>query len=372
MAVPERRLRILMVGPSLEILGGQAVQASRLLAGLRECDELRVDFLPVNPQLPGPLRHLQRVKYVRTVVTSVWYLLSLLRTVPRYDLVHAFSASYYSFLLAPLPAMLVSRLFGKPALLNYRSGEASDHLANWPLSRGLLRRFASKVVVPSDYLVRVFAIHGIDAIAISNFVPADVLPYRQRSALVPRLFSNRNLEPLYNVECTLRGFALVQQRVPSASLAIVGDGSERPRLESLARSLGLRNVEFVGRVPPDHMAGFYDRGEIYVNSPNIDNMPSSILEAFACGLPVVTTDAGGIPFIVDDGRNGLMVRVGDSEALAAAVLRLVEEPGLAALLAHQARQECLARYAWPVIRDHWRRCYRYLAQDSGVRADAAS
>jgi glycosyltransferase involved in cell wall biosynthesis len=361
-----------MVGPSLDILGGQAVQAARLLGRLRECEGLQVDFLAVNPRLPGVLRYLQQIKYVRTVVTSIWYLVSLLRAVPRYDLVHAFSASYYSFLLAPLPAMLVSRLYGKPALLNYRSGEASDHLANWPRSRGLLRRFASRVVVPSDYLVKVFASHGIDATAISNFVPIDALPYRRRTVLAPRLFSNRNLEPLYNVECTLRAFALVQQRIPSASLTIVGDGGERARLETLARSLALRNVEFVGRIAPEQMAEFYERAEVYVNSPNIDNMPSSILEAFACGLPVVTTDAGGIPFIVAHGRNGLMVRSGDCEALAAAVLRLLEEQGLAAQLAEQARQDCLTRYAWSAIRDRWQQCYRGLVGGRGVCTDASS
>ena len=84
------RVRVLLVGPSLDILGGQAVQAARLLAHLRDLPGLEVGFLAVNPRLPGPLRLLQRVKYLRTVATSLAYVVSLLREVPRWDVVHAF------------------------------------------------------------------------------------------------------------------------------------------------------------------------------------------------------------------------------------------------------------------------------------------
>jgi hypothetical protein len=140
---PGARIRVCLVGPSLDILGGQAVQAARLLTRLREIPSLDVDFLPVNPRLPGPLRLLQRVKLVRTVVTSVAYVSSLLARLRDYDVVHAFSASYFSYLLAPLPAMAVARLYGRRVVLNYRSGEASDHL----------RR--SRVAVPSMRLADV-------------------------------------------------------------------------------------------------------------------------------------------------------------------------------------------------------------------------
>ncbi|HOK47523.1 MAG TPA: hypothetical protein PLK67_16390, partial [Bryobacteraceae bacterium] len=100
------RLRVLIVAPSLGILGGQAVQAADLYNRLREEPTLEAGFLPVNPALPGPLRALQRVKYLRTLVTWPVYCLSLLLRVPRYDVLHVFSASYLSFVLAPLPAML--------------------------------------------------------------------------------------------------------------------------------------------------------------------------------------------------------------------------------------------------------------------------
>src|SRR5437773_12095019 len=105
-----RPLRVLIVAPSLEILGGQSVQAARLLARLREEPSIDVSFLPVNPKLPGPLRRLQEIKYLRTVLTSLLYCALLLARVHRYEVIHIFSASYFSFLLAPTPAILVAKL----------------------------------------------------------------------------------------------------------------------------------------------------------------------------------------------------------------------------------------------------------------------
>src|SRR5262245_9137321 len=102
-------LRILIVAPSLDILGGQAVQASCILSYLKLEPDLVVGFLPINLRLPGVLRSLQSIKYVRTVVTSLLYVATLVVEVRRYDVVHIFSASYLSFLLAPAPALLIGK-----------------------------------------------------------------------------------------------------------------------------------------------------------------------------------------------------------------------------------------------------------------------
>lgn len=353
-------LRVCLVGPSLDILGGQAIILNRLRQRLATVPDLEVSFLPVNPRLPGALSALQRVKYLRTVVTSVAYAWSLLRTMRHVDVVHAFSASYWSFLLAPVPAMIIGRLFGRTVVLNYRSGEADDHLANWRSAVPLMR-LAHAIVVPSGYLVDVFARHGLRAHAIVNFVEVDRLAFRPRDVLAPRFFSNRNLEPLYNVACTIRAFARIQREVPQAELVVAGDGSQRGELERLVTSLGLRGVTFLGRVSPQQMPALYDAADVYLNSPDIDNMPNSVIEAFAAGLPVVTSDAGGIPYIVRHGENGLMVPRGDDAAMAREALRLLHEPGLAARLSAQARQECLDRYTWPRVRDAWVTLYERAA-----------
>ena len=180
-----RKLRVLVVGPSLDILGGQAVQAERLMKRLQEEPALEIGFLPINPRLPGVLRKLQAIKYVRTIVTSIWYVASLLARVRKFDVIHIFSASYFSFVLAPTPAILIAKLYGKRILLNYHSGEATDHFERWPSAIKTLR-LAHEIAVPSEYLVRVFAHFGLATRAIYNTIETGVFHFRARPQLRPR------------------------------------------------------------------------------------------------------------------------------------------------------------------------------------------
>lgn len=366
----ERPIRVCLVGPSLDILGGQAVQLDRLRRRLSHEPGLVVDFIPVNPRLPGILGRMQRVKYLRTVVTSIAYLMRLLVAVPRYDVIHAFSASYWSYLLAPLPALLVGRLYGKRVLLNYRSGEAPDHLSRWPLSR-LTMRLAHEIVVPSGYLVHVFRQFGLATCVVPNFVDVDAIPFRVRERLQPILLSNRNLEPLYNVACVVRAFGIIRRRFPEARLLVAGDGSERGRLGELVAEAGIEGVEFLGRVAPGGIGALYDSADLYLNAPNIDNMPGSIIEAFAAGLPVVSTRAGGIPFVVDHGRTGLLSDLDDAETLAANAIALLDDPARAGQMAAAARAECLERYVWSAVRLEWHSVYRGTASTVGLTASEA-
>jgi len=352
-------VRVLIVAASLDILGGQAVQAERLVRHLQLEPSLEVSFLPINPRLPGKLRALQSIKYVRTVTTSILYCLNLLRHVRRYDVVHIFSASYLSFLIAPTPAILVSRLFRKKIVLNYHSGEAEDHLQRWRRSTIPILKLVNAVAVPSDYLVRVFAKFGIEACAIFNIIDLDRFDYRERNDLRPVFLSNRNLEVHYGVDCVLRAFALIQRDMPDAVLTVVGDGSQRQALEELARELNLRHISFTGRIEHDEIYRQYSISEVFLNASRIDNQPLSILEAFACGLPVVTTNAGGIPDIVSNGDTGFVVNVGDYRALADRAIKLLSDRNIATTMARRARAEC-ARYIWSAVREKWLHLYQNL------------
>jgi L-malate glycosyltransferase len=181
--------------------------------------------------------------------------------------------------------------------------------------------------------------------------------------LVPRpiFLSNRNLEPHYGVDCVLRAFALIQQRIPGAALTVVGNGSQRPALEKLKNELGLKNTLFTGQIEHDQINQQYSNADVFLNGSRIDNQPLSILEAFACGLPVLTTDAGGIPFVVTDGETGFVVPVDDYAALADRAFKLLSESGTAARIARQARAEC-TKYTWKVVCDQWLQLYRELAE----------
>ena len=365
-AAADRPLRVCIVAPSLDILGGQAVQAARLRQGLRRLRGVVVGFVPINPRLPGLLHLLQRVRYLRTVVTSLRYVWSLLTALTEYDIVHVFSASYFSFVLAPTPAVLLGKWYGKRVILNHRSGEAEDHLRRWRRTAIPLIRLADALVVPSAYLVDVFARVGLRACTVANIVDFDQFHFRARRPLRPVFLANRNLEAHYNVACVLRAFERIQGSYPDARLIVAGDGSQRGALKRLADELHLRHAEFVGQVAPDRMPSLYDAADVYLNAPDIDNMPGSILEAFASGLPVVTTDAGGIPYIVRHGATGLIVPRGDHAGMAAAALRLMEDSSLAERLIAGAFAECRDRYAPEAVVREWWRVYQGLVAHSGT------
>ncbi|HXQ74666.1 MAG TPA: glycosyltransferase family 4 protein, partial [Pyrinomonadaceae bacterium] len=232
-----------------------------------------------------------------------------------------------------------------------------DHLRRWPRSTKPIINLVDEVVVPSEYLVRVFAKFGIDAYAIFNVVDLDKFEFRERTPLQPVFLSNRNLEAHYGVDCVLRAFAYIQQRIPPAVLTIVGDGSQREALEQLARDLQLRQTSFLGRVDHEAIYGHYAAADIYLNASRIDNQPLSILEAFACGLPVVTTDAGGIPDIVTDGLTGSMVPVDDCNELATRAIKLLADETIAPAMVERARAEC-KRYTWAAVCGQWLSVYR--------------
>ena len=353
----------------MDILGGQAVQADRLLRAWERDTDVYAWLVPVNPLPPGPFRHGLRVKYLRTVLTQLTYWPSLLRQLRHADVVHVFSASYWSFLLAPLPAVLIARLLGKPVIMNYRSGEAPDHLRRSWVARTVLGRVDCNVV-PSRFLKDVFAGYGIDADVIPNIVDVDRFQFRTRDPLRPRILSTRNFENLYNVACTIRAFAAVRRDFHDATLTLVGGGSAEPSLRSLVSELGLRegvDVTFVGRVRPDDIWRYYADADIYLQTPDIDNMPSSVLEAFASGCVVVSTDAGGVPAIVTNEVDGLLVPCGSDDQAAARILRLLRNPSVARDLARRARSNCDS-YRWTAVREQWLSLYRRAVEPTGVPA----
>jgi glycosyltransferase involved in cell wall biosynthesis len=166
----------------------------------------------------------------------------------------------------------------------------------------------------------------------------------------------------------VRAFAQVQKQFPEARLDLVGKGPSEAEIRQLVRDLNLSGVHFTGVASREEIGRLYDQADIFINASWLDNMPVSILEAFACGTPVVSTAAESISYVVAHERTGLLCEVGDVTGLAANVLRLLHDPGLASRLAVQAlRQSEL--YRWPVVREQWLDTYRSVRFGSKEAAD---
>ena len=352
------RPRVAIVGPSLRYVGGQSVQADLLLRHWQSDHDIEITFIAVDPRLPGTLAWAETIPGVRTILREPIYFWHLWRGLKDVDIAHIFSASYWSFLLAPAPASWFATMRGARSLINYHSGEARDHLRRFRSAMFVLSR-VDKIVVPSEYLVEVFREFDLSAAAVANIVDLSQFRYRQRTPLRPHLICTRGFSAYYSVDLVVRAFAEVKKQFPEARLDLVGNGPLEADIRKLVADLNLAGVNFTGVASRQEIGKYYDQADIFINASWLDNMPLSVIEAFASGTPVVTTSPECMPYLVEQERTGLLSPVADEKALAANVIRLLRDPALARSLADNAHLES-QKYTWESVRDKWLKTYRDL------------
>ncbi|MBI2381166.1 MAG: glycosyltransferase family 4 protein [Gammaproteobacteria bacterium] len=359
--------RLALVGPIPPPAGGMANQTAQLKR-LLEAEGMAVELVAVNgpywPDFIGAVPGLRAVARLLAYVPRLWSAFG------RAEVVHLMANSGWSWHLFAAPAILVARLRGKPLVVNYRGGYAEDFLgAQGRYVLPVLRK-ASALAVPSGFLDAVFSRYGAKARIIPNIVDRGRFFPAENPAAVPHLVVTRNLEPIYDIPTALRAFARLKVAYPEARLTVAGTGPELENLQALARELGIvPSVDFCGRLEPEAIAALYRRATLMLNPSTVDNMPNSILEALACGVPVVSTDVGGVPFVVEDRKTALLVPPGDPAAMAAACLALLGEAGLAEGLRERGLA-AVAAYEWPVVKGQWLALYRELAGHGGLRPPA--
>jgi asparagine synthase (glutamine-hydrolysing) len=356
----QHRVRVAIIAPSLREVGGQSVQANLLLRNWKNDPFVQARLVPIDPEFPRGVRWLENIPFVRTVVRAPLYTVQLWKELGDADLAHIFSASYWSFWLAPVPAWAMARLRGKKTIVHYHSGEARDHFSKSWIAAAMARRMGIKVV-PSNYLGDVFNEFGIEVKVVPNLVDGEHISYRERTEIRPVLLCTRPCEPYYAIEDVLRAFGLVQSEYGQAQLILVGGGSLENEMRKLSAELRLNHVEFEGRVSQERIGALCDRADIFINASVVDNMPVSLLEAFAAGIPMASTAAGGIRYMVEHDRTGLLSAPRDWRQLGNNVLRLLRDPQLAATLATNARRQS-QDYRWEVLREQWLYVYREAAR----------
>lgn len=177
----------------------------------------------------------------------------------------------------------------------------------------------------------------------------------------------KTLAPAYGIDLLLRAFAGlkhdadVQAVHPDAHLLIVGDGPDRLKLETLARQLGIdADTRFVGAVPHADVPDWLSRLDVCVAASRHESFGVAVVEASACGRPVVVSDAGGLPEVVRDGETGHVVPVHDVPALQAALKRLVLDAAQRHRMGAAGREFVASRFAWPDCVDTMEATYRSL------------
>lgn len=351
----ERPLRVALVGPQSPPAGGMARQRETLSRHFSAAGFEVLDLI-TNPPWP---RALARWRRLRAAPRLAGHLLRLWRAAGQVDIAHVMANSGWSWHLFAAPAIALFRARGVPVVVSYHGGLAESFLAReraWVLP--VLSR-ADALVVPSGFLLAVFAHYGLAARVIPDTIDLArfSVPRQNHGA---QIIVTRNLEPVYDIATALHAFAKVLAARPDARLDIAGSGPLGDSLAALAKRLGIDHaVTFHGRMEPLQIASLLSSADVLLNPSLADNLPNSVVEALAAGVPVVSTRVGGVPYLVEHEVSALLVPAGDAGALAAGMLRVLAEPALRARLTANGA-EIARRHGWDQTRRKWCELYREL------------
>jgi L-malate glycosyltransferase len=362
-------LRIGLVGPLPPPAGGMANQTLQL-ADLLAREGAQVTVVRTNsPYKPA---WVEQLRVFRALFRLLPFLFQLWRTAGRVDLFHVMANSGWSWHLFAAPAVVIAKLRGKPVVVNYRGGDAEKFFARSFFWVKPVLTLADEITVPSGFLQAVFARRDFKSTVVPNIInlsrfspksleqagSQDIDRMCAGVQAQPSILVARNLEPIYDNATALRAFATVLQRHPQACLTVCGTGGEMASLVALASELGIaKQVEFAGQISNSDMAALYRQADILVNPSLVDNMPISLLEALATGVPIVSTNVGGIPYLVENDRTALLVNPKDDAAMAQAILTLLADPGKVKAM-HDEGLRTVRQYAWASVREQLHHVYR--------------
>lgn len=256
-----------------------------------------------------------------------------------YALLCAFTAKFFHLKYIPIlhGGNLPERVKKNPKYANFLFGNAYVNVA------------------PSRYLLDAFENYNYQTVYIPNNIEIKNYPFKTRKKIEPKLLYVRAFSPVYNPQMALMVLDKLLHRYPHASLCMVGpdrDGTLQ-KTKELCHKMGLDDkVVFTGKLSKEEWWKLSKDYDIFINTTNFDNTPVSVMEAMALGLSVVSTNVGGIPYFVEDGRDALLVDAGDAEAMADKIAFLVEHPKKAIALAQNARKK-VEGFDWKNVKSTW-------------------
>ncbi len=268
-----------------------------------------------------------------------------------YVLIDVYSTSnfYYALIISVLCKML--KLKYVPIL---RGGALGNRLKKSPKLSKLIFNNAYENVAPSLYLMSIFKEAGFkNIIHIPNTIELQNYDFNIRSINAINLLWVRSFSNLYNPKLAVQILKSIRDDNINASLCMIGpdnDGSLEDT-KALSETLGVK-VEFTGKLSKREWHKKAEDYNLFINTTNVDNTPVSVIEAMALGLPVISTNVGGLPHLIDSDINGILVPPDDIQAFKAAILRLKDDPSLVTQISNNARKKVEA-FDWNTVKYQW-------------------
>ncbi|RBP27177.1 glycosyltransferase involved in cell wall biosynthesis [Oceanihabitans sediminis] len=274
----------------------------------------------------------------------------------RVDVVFIDTYSTLNFYYAVVVSQLC-RVLKLPYIPILHGGNLPSRLADSPFLSNLVFKHAYKTVSPSLYMVEAFKEAGYEGVKyIPNSIEIEKYAFKERDFSDVRMLWVRSFSEIYNPCLAVRVLKQLQDAGVSASLCMVGpdaDGSLEA-VQQLAKDLQV-SVRFTGKLPKEEWISLSEDYNVFINTTNFDNMPVSVIEAMALGLPVVSTNVGGMPYLITDKKDGLLVAPEDAAAFVGAIQQLVAHPEASREMALAARKKVEA-FDWEVVKEEWVSC----------------
>lgn len=258
-------------------------------------------------------------------------------------------------------------LLGKPLILILHGGSLPDFSREQPYRFKRVLKAANAVIAPSFYLLESLTPYRKDIQMIPNPVEIEQYPFIQRAEIKPKLIWVRAFHQIYNPLMAPRIIKTLSTKLPEVNLVMVGPDKGDGSLQDMQRLAGELDIEdriqVTGKIPHDDVPSWLSQSDIFINTTDFDNTPSSLIEAMANGLCIVTTNVGGIPWLVQNESEALLVPKNDPEAMCDAILRLLSDPALASTLSINARKKA-ETFDWSVILPKWESLYQKLLKNA--------
>lgn len=349
-AMTTKRVRIGIVGNLLGRNAGYVTTQGYIVATLFEKDGYEV------------ISASSKVGRLHRFLDVVW---TVLRNHRKVDVWLLEVYSGLGFVIADT-ASLLGRHFRVPAIMVFHGGNLPEFGKRYPRWFKRVLRRAAALVAPSSFLAVALQQDEFVVRIIPNVIDLGRYAFRLRQKISPKLFWMRSFHPIYNPQMALDAFAAVKRDVPEATLVMAGvDKGLEDAIKSSAIRMGLHDaVRFPGFLDEDAKIREFSEADIYLNTNRIDNMPVSVVEACAMGLPVVATEVGGLSHLIDHGKNGLLVPDNDPNKMAAAIMTLLRDPDLTERLSGNGRL-LAEKSSWTSVRKSWEVLFDQILSPTG-------
>ena len=294
----------------------------------------------------------------RNNLYRLFLLFPLLFRAVRFDIIHIHACSYRGFYPAII-GILAGKIVSKEIFLTYHGGDFDGFINKHRIFLTFILKKVNKIIVPSNFLKDSFNNSGLKATVIENVLREDNVSLLSRETIKPLFTTTRAHSKVYNISMLIKAFVYVKEKYPNARLRLIGDGPLRGNLEKLVMHNGLNNsVEFTGRIRNADIGKELNKSDIYINPTTKDSFSVSMFEAFACGLPVISTNVGAIPEFLEDEINGLLVESNNHQMLADKMVYIIENQKKSKQLIKNG-YETFRKHTWPILKVKYDELYNY-------------